>query len=284
MNYWIFQCIPENHKSWESKRRKDWEWGRNNSDTKRAINGAVKCFNEAKIGDKVLCYVGYKMEFVAIFKIHNKRQDKRYKEVIVLELISKISVALKNINYKQNDFPFLKNHQGTYYQITKNQFKFICDLNNSIDDSRILTNKNIIKQIFTTRHETGAKAEDIFKEYYKIIPKFNGAEYKDMRLSGVGYDFELSKNGKRLFVEVKGIGESKVCESVLFTPKEWEVASKNGKSYFLVIVNISQNTMQVVQNPSQAKESKNTIKIEMYNVNIKSLCDDKNLYEIKDLQ
>lgn len=74
-----------------------------------------------------------------------------------------------------------------------------------------------------------------------------------------------------------------MCNYVLFTPKEWEVASKNSESYFLVIVNISQNTMQVVHNPSQVKGQKETREIEIYNVNIKSLCDNKNLYKIKDL-
>ncbi len=282
MNYWIFQCIPENYECWERKKCKDWRWARNDSDTKRAISGAVKCFKEADIGDKVLCYVGYRKEFVAIFKIHDKRQDKKCKEVIVLELIGKISVALKNIDYKQNDFPFLKSHRGTYYKITKRQFDFICDLNNSIDDSRLLTDKNTIKQIFTTRHETGAKAEEIFKKHYKQIPIFKNAKCKDMRLSGAGYDFELSKNGDTFFVEVKGINDDKMCNSVLFTPKEWEVARNNGESYFLMIVNISQNAIQVVQNPSQAERQTETRKIEIYNINIEPLCDDKNLYKIKD--
>ena len=53
--------------------------------------------------------------------------------------------------------------------------------------------------------------------------------------------FELIKNGEIFFIEVKGINDGKVCNSVLFTPKEWKVASNNGESYFLVIVNISQN-------------------------------------------
>ncbi len=96
--------------------------------------------------------------------------------------------------------------------------------------------------------------------------------------------FELIKNGEIFFIEVKGINDGKVCNSVLFTPKEWKVASNNGESYFLVIVNISQNTMQVMQNPSQAEWKKETREIEIYNVNIKPFCDDKNLYKIKDLQ
>ena len=39
-----------------------------------------------------------------------------------------------------------------------------------------------------------------------------------------------------------------------------------------------------MQNPSQAEWKKETREIEIYNVNIKPFCDDKNLYKIKDLQ
>lgn len=281
MGYWIFQCSLNNYQKWIDENRKDWSWGKNNSGSNRARNGAIECFKTAQSEDLVLCYVSGIKKFLAVFEIQGKALDKEYKELIKLKLLNKISVPLENISYKQNDFPFIKNHQGTYYKITKKQFDFIYALDNSIDDLQLAININKIKQVFTTRHETGEKAEIFFKKNYERIPKFNGIKCKDKRLKGLGYDFELDKNGKKFFVEVKGISGSEICNSVLFTEKEWEIAKENGESYFLVIANITQNTMQLIQNPSKANCLPNTIKLTTYNVDIKTLYDKKNLYKIR---
>lgn len=265
-------------------------WYRHNDNDE--LRKYAKVYDSINKGDKILCYSAIDKAICAILEAGTKNNDG-----IDLEFKKPLNVSLETMKAHYDTIlslspkkysSFTKTMRnifyGTFFQTTKQQFDFICALDNSIDNSLALADKNVIKQVFTTRHETGAKAEEIFQKHYKQIPKFKNAKCKDMRLSGVGYDFELIKNGEIFFIEVKGINDGKVCNSVLFTPKEWKVASNNGESYFLVIVNISQNTMQVMQNPSQAEWKKETREIEIYNVNIKPFCDDKNLYKIKDLQ
>lgn len=238
-----------------------------------------------KKGDKALCFVSKRQIFTDILEVVDKIPNKTYKELVSLKLNRRIFITLENIintipnnSLKRHDrgyFPFIENHtarQGTFYAITKEQFELICEL----DEEQALKE---YERIFTTRHETGEQAEKLFQTHYTNISLFTNATLQDMRLKGLGYDFEISKDKERYFVEVKGIKDGGISR-VLFTPKEWKVAKQNGENYILVVVNLSQETMQVVQNPSRAKESAKRSEIAIYDVDIKPLCDKKNLYSI----
>ena len=283
--YWVVQCAPENYYNIYLFNNGEWEWARNNKYSGRARNGAVQCFDKMKKGDKALCFVSKRQIFTDILEVMDKIPNQTYKEILSLKLDRQIFITLENIintipNHllKRHDkgyFSFIESHtarQGTFYALTKEQFELICEL----DEEQALKK---YERIFTTRHETGEQAEKIFQTHYAKIPLFADTKPNDMRPKGVGYDFEISKGKERYFVEVKGIKDGGISR-VLFTPKEWKVAKQSGKNYILVVVNLAQKTMQVVQNPSQAKESAKRSETAIYDVDIKPLCDKKNLYTI----
>lgn len=201
MNYFIVvrkdESFYSNLKSGNSEL-----WYRYNDNGK--LHKYAKVYDNIKKGDKILCYSARDKAICAILEAETKDSNG-----INLAFKTLLNISLETIKAHYDTIlslspekysPFTKDMKnifyGTFFQATKSQFDFICNLNNSIDDSRLLTDKNTIKQVFTTRHETGAKAENIFKKHYKQIPKFKNAKCKDMRLSGAGYDFELNKNGE----------------------------------------------------------------------------------------
>ena len=101
-----------------------------------------------------------------------------------------------------------------------------------------------------------------------------------MRTKGLGYDFELiDENGKGYFVEIKGVKDGE-CDSVLFTQKEWQIASKKGEAYILIIINLTQSTMQLIQNPSRAKSDEIRMQVITHKIDIQPLRESNNLYKI----
>ncbi len=118
--------------------------------------------------------------------------------------------------------------------------------------------KDKISRKFVLRAPTGKAAENYFIQYYneKFVPR-RGA-LLDCRDLGCGYDFKIESNNSDTYVEVKGLAD--FSGGVLFTNKEWQVASEKGDDFFLCIVkNVNKNPEIIfIQNPaSKIKPKKN---------------------------
>ena len=111
---------------------------------------------------------------------------------------------------------------------------------------------------FIVRGVTGRKAEEIYLEFHKTNALPFPGEIIDKRDYGCGYDYELSGKSKA-FIEVKGLDGNN--GGVSFTSKEWDVAQKEGKKYFLVLVkNVSSTpTIEIIQNPAKVLKPKKYI-------------------------
>lgn len=100
-------------------------------------------------------------------------------------------------------------------------------------DEVFLKNKKH-KKAFILRGPTGRKAEDIFINKFKEGRTPFCGNLNDFREYGQGYDFLITGDNGKYFLEVKGLdGET---GGVSFTDKEWAVAKRERKNYFLVIV------------------------------------------------
>jgi hypothetical protein len=106
------------------------------------------------------------------------------------------------------------------------------------------------KAAFIVRGPTGRKAEEIYFNYHQQTGKPVNGQLQDKRDYGCGYDYEIIDGQQKWQIEVKGLdGDS---GGIVFTSKEWDVAKKNGNSYFLVIVrNISGDpNVQIIRDPT----------------------------------
>lgn len=214
----------------------------------------VKVYDNIQSSDKILCYSALDKKICAILEVGEKNNKK-----IVLNFKNALDVSLEAIkaHYEvilslssKKYSPFTKNMKnifyGTFFQTTKEQFDFICNLEN-------VNVYEYIEQEFNA-HETGQEAENIFQNNYQTIQ----TQYKpfadkklndDMRLKGAGYDFELvDRNGDKYFVEVKGC-KSCNANSIRLTQKEYQQATKEQNRYFLVIVEIDNKQILIIQNP-----------------------------------
>jgi hypothetical protein len=112
---------------------------------------------------------------------------------------------------------------------------------------------------FILRGPTGKAAEEHFiKNYYKKKKPIKG-KLIDCRELGVGYDFRIDVGRKYYYIEVKGLSNN--AGGILFTDKEWKVATKEKDHYYLCIVsNVSKSPEIVfIQNPSQKLTPKKNI-------------------------
>jgi hypothetical protein len=121
------------------------------------------------------------------------------------------------------------------------------------DDSKKVTSK------FILRAPTGRQAEEFYLKHFAENKKPIDGNILDCRDLGVGYDFRIERNNKNYFIEVKGLSE--FSGGILFTSKEWTVAQKEGKNYFLcVISNLSEiPNIIFIQNPAQKLSPKKNI-------------------------
>jgi hypothetical protein len=103
---------------------------------------------------------------------------------------------------------------------------------------------------FVNRGTTGRAAEEKFIEKRKELLEIFRGDLTDKRDDGCGYDFEISTQTEKVFVEIKGLdGE---IGGVCFSGKEWETAKKLGGKYWLVLVrNVSSKpSFQCIQAPA----------------------------------
>lgn len=306
MNYWIVVRSDFKETSYSSygeyKQDETEEWSRfgTNKKGKEYFRPRRSVFKQIQKNDKILCYKSHgESGFCALLRAGDKDKNE---ENINLHFEKVINIPLEVIREHFNKIKehfdgknsiFTKSEQnpicnGTYFATNERQFEFILGLDKgenleadskSIDDTSLAKNPTLIAKTFTTRHSTGEEAEQFFSNHYTEIPLFKGMTLQDTHADGLGYDFELVGESKSYFVEVKGVKDGE-CDSVLFTQKEWQVASKEGEMYVLVIVNLTQNTMQLIQNPSRAKSDEIKMQITAYKIDIQSLCESKNLYKI----
>lgn len=97
-------------------------------------------------------------------------------------------------------------------------------------DEIILPNSNRQSSIYTTRGVTGRKAEEFFMKWFATFhPDKTLIDKRDL---GCGYDFGI-ENSSHVY-EVKGLSEND--GGVLFTDKEWKVATELQNDYHLVLV------------------------------------------------
>ncbi len=106
------------------------------------------------------------------------------------------------------------------------------------------------KAVYTARGPTGRMAEEFFiSRFHAERTPFSGV-LKDCRDDGTGFDFEITAQGNRLLVEVKGL--AKEFGGITFTDKEWKVANETQNDYFLGLVTQVATSPKIgfVQNPA----------------------------------
>jgi hypothetical protein len=112
---------------------------------------------------------------------------------------------------------------------------------------------------FVLRVPTGKSAEEFFIKYFTENLKPVQGILIDCRDLGVGYDFRIENNGKKYFVEVKGISD--IFGGILLTDKEWTTAKDEGSNYFLCVISNLSNLPKIVfiQNPYNSLNPKKNI-------------------------
>lgn len=141
-------------------------------------------------------------------------------------------------------------------------------LSGKIDDEPALKNQltsivanepnEKVDKKFVIRTPTGDVAELFFIQYHKETLKPVQGNLVDCRHLGCGFDFRIDSINFQTFVEVKGLAD--FSGGVLFTDKEWQVATEKGEDFFLCIVkNVNENPeINFIQNPaSKIKPKKN---------------------------
>lgn len=97
---------------------------------------------------------------------------------------------------------------------------------------------------FSTRLITGIAAERYFAASYAGLPEFAGHTLRDVTSFGCGFDFRLDPQEAPdstdfLAVEVKGLAA--VSGGIMMTDKEYRVATRLRRRYFLgVVVNFAE--------------------------------------------
>jgi hypothetical protein len=115
------------------------------------------------------------------------------------------------------------------------------------------------KRAFVLRGPTGKKAELAFIEFFNSYKKPIAGTLIDRRDEGCGYDFEIVSQDKSVFIEVKGLAAE--SGGILFTNKEWQIASKNQDNYYVVLVsNLSDvPEFKFIQNPAGKLKARKNI-------------------------
>jgi len=87
---------------------------------------------------------------------------------------------------------------------------------------------------FAKRLLTGQAAEEYFRENYKQVDLFRDSSLEDTTKLGCGFDFKLNFSNKFYAIEVKGLSQN--TGSISITEKEYKVANRLTKSYFIFLV------------------------------------------------
>ena len=122
--------------------------------------------------------------------------------------------------------------------------QIVDDLTEGTDDA-----ENIGAQ-YIVRGPTGRAAEEFYTEFHRQSGLPRSGELIDTRDEGCGYDFMILSEDKNTYIEVKGLKSA--LGGMLFTAKEWEMATQFGEDYFVALVRDLDNDARVelIQNPA----------------------------------
>lgn len=111
----------------------------------------------------------------------------------------------------------------------------------SFVDDDIVNDNDIVKErkktnrgFLANRLITGRAAEEYFMMNYQSIDLFHNYDLINTTQMGCGFDFKLSNNQNRYYVEVKGINDK--TGNILMTEKEYSVANDLRSLYCLFVV------------------------------------------------
>lgn len=153
--------------------------------------------------------------------------------------------------------------EPSFYEIVKNLIEknnnsniedIISIIKTSEDDSQIPNSHTYSIQMA----QTGKMAEEYFENHYIGIfsdifsTNKKNIQLTDTRLSGCGYDYEISIANKTFHVEIKGMYDDN-SSNIRFTDKEWAVANEKQDNYILVVVkNLSSTPYHIaIINPAK---------------------------------
>jgi hypothetical protein len=136
----------------------------------------------------------------------------------------------------------LRDYCKKYMDITKDlSFDEFYALIKSFVDDDIVNENDVVKErkktnrgFLANRLITGKAAEEYFMMNYQTIDVFHNYNLINTTQMGCGFDFKLSLNQQRYYVEVKGINDK--TGNILMTEKEFSVASDLRDLYCLFIV------------------------------------------------
>lgn len=136
----------------------------------------------------------------------------------------------------------LRDYCKEYMDATKDlSFDEFYLLIKSFVDDGIVDEKDIVKErkktsrgFMANRLITGKAAEEYFVMNYQTIDMFHNYELLNTTQMGCGFDFKLSLDQKRYYVEVKGINDK--SGNILMTEKEYAVADDLRDLYCLFVV------------------------------------------------
>lgn len=136
----------------------------------------------------------------------------------------------------------LRDYCKEYMDATKDMsFEEFYYLIKSFVDDGVIEENDIVKErkkvsrgFMANRLITGKAAEEYFIMNYQTIDLFHDFDLMNTTQMGCGFDFKLSHNQQRYYVEVKGINEK--SGSILMTEKEYSVADDLRDLYCLFVV------------------------------------------------
>src|SRR5690606_27570219 len=141
-------------------------------------------------------------------------------------------------------YKLVKNILSTHGRLEDPEIKL---LENLVSDGDMKSKRDVI---YVPRGITGRAAEEFFIDQFTAgkLP-FEG-KLKDCRDLGVGYDFLIESKNKTFYVEIKG--REGDMGGLLFTNKEWELATSIGDDYYICMISNVSNSpnIQILQNPA----------------------------------
>lgn len=120
------------------------------------------------------------------------------------------------------------------------------------------TDKNSARESASpaARMKTGRMAENYFIDFHAETNRPVPGILHDTRYHACGYDFEIQDSPDTTFVEVKGTADR--SSGILFTDKEWRVASRKTDAYVVVLIRNLADTPDVsfIWDPASSLEPK----------------------------
>jgi hypothetical protein len=107
-----------------------------------------------------------------------------------------------------------------------------------------------------SRMKTGRMAENYFIDFHAETNQPAPGILQDTRYDACGYDFEIQNSPDTTFVEVKGTADE--GGGILFTDKEWRVASQKTDAYVVALIRNLLDTPDVsfIWDPAASLEPK----------------------------